>query len=869
MLPAAMLRRLEQDAASRARRQAEKRKRGLELPARPGRAVARRGDGRVDLSGFLNEVGSDEDDTLHNGSPRTPSSRTPHREQQQRLIVISDDSDSDHSQALEDNGPHESLARLYDGDFESIVVGRRPPQRHFQRMTGRRPAPQSRFRRPPLGLVKRLQRPLAEANKHMTQSRLEFPLQAKSPRTKRTAKRSSDRRPQHKPRPAIQLDEHVIFATEDFAFSDDDPDPQLRPPRQFQRTISKAMSEPDILDNGIGKAKSWANFDRFPVDFGVSPLPSGIFCSPDSVIGSGQVAHLARVLCGDGSGSEVVPPSSAYGVDLRWDMPPAAVLAVIDIIFAGLQEDATALVNEQATDRLDLAPLNSLGCYITAKLTSSEEDMNQLRMACKQGLLSLSTSLDEVSYSAVKPSRPVRSKLLNTRWHLLVLAVRLCATGGGVTTDQASCVKTCAVGLIRQLLSFGFDRTIRPLKQVMRGLAESAEIDDLSTIMWIATIHLLSAWDSTEKSQDTFLEVLSTALDSAFNLDQVGPIAAERIWFLVFGLCALSQFDINGKITEAFTPVPRWTLVRRAIGLIKIAHSEEAEEKAQVDQLRGRDRYIRTMMARCVRLSAVWKWSFDRESFTVASRDLGMIFKNRQHRNFPTESPVDYPNWIASFDISLTAQEDTSRESAFELYLRLVCVAASDIIAGAESLPDAQQAEKDVQRLIMSIIPVSSVKFCRILPPTPRQLGQLINRYSTMVAACYFAPSLLNWLLANCRKWAPFEQADFDSRQISIRGLMYLAAACRHHQQPLSPVITRLADILFSLQKELDAFGKPDAPTRGPSSVEIERTMVLAVSCFKQVILRHSYDVAEQAKPVYPDPCLLHESKSCGLELFR
>jgi hypothetical protein len=50
--------------------------------------------------------------------------------------------------------------------------------------------------------------------------------------------------------------------------------------------------------------------------------------------------------------------------------------------------------------------------------------------------------------------------------------------------------------------------------------------------------------------------------------------------------------------------------------------------------------------------------------------------------------------------MTLTAGEDTRGETAFELYLRLVCVAASDLIGSAQSLTEAQQAEKDVQRLI-------------------------------------------------------------------------------------------------------------------------------------------------------------------------
>jgi hypothetical protein len=417
-----------------------------------------------------------------------------------------------------------------------------------------------------------------------------------------------------------------------------------------------------------------------------------------------------------------------------------------------------------------------------------------------------------------------------------------------------------AVPLFSHLLSTGFHKAIRPLKSIIRGESDTAEISDPALTTWISALHVLAQVSS---DQDAGLTCLAKALDSHYPHDQVGPLAAERIWYLVFGLCAVNQFDIDGRTSASYTPVPQWTLVRRAIGLIKISHNEEAEEGAHLHQLQGRDRYINVMLARCIRLSSVWQWSFDRESFSIATRDLGTIFKDRQYRNLPTESPVDFPTFITSFDMTLTAAVDSKRESAFELYLRLVCVAASDLISASQSLTEAQQAEKDVQRLVMTIMPVSPVKFNRILPPTPRQLGQLINRYSTMVAATYFSPALLPWLLACSKKWVVFESADFDSRQVSIRGLMYVAVACRHHRQStsLDLVVNRLAEILGLLQKELDQQAKGSVPVHAPSRLEVERTMVMVVSCVKQVILHHSFD-PEQSEVTYPDPSLLHESKS-------
>jgi hypothetical protein len=540
-------------------------------------------------------------------------------------------------------------------------------------------------------------------------------------------------------------------------------------------------------------------------------------------------------------------------------MTADAMVSVLPIYFDGLHQAMLNLTNDGTAEALKLQPFDFLASFLPLHTSTG------FRSDIRQEIFNLAFKLDNIAVSSSKRDVRSRDSLLTLRWHILELMCwidRDAPTGDESVMGDRLGMEVCATSLVRDLLASGFDKSIRPLKRILRGESDTAEVKETTTILWIALIHALDAWDAKAAAggQGTILASLVSVLDECFQLDKTGPMAAERVWFIVFGLCALSQFSLDGRIDASFTPSPRWSLIRRAVGLIRISHNEEAEERAGVDQLQGRDRYIKVMMARCVRLSAVWKWSFDRESFTVATKDLGVIFKDRQHRNLPTEPPVDFPDWITSFNMSLTAAEDTKRESAFELYLRLVCVAASDIITNAESLTAAQQAEKDVQRLIMSIIPVSPVKFNRVFPPDPRQLGQLVNRYSTMVAACYFSPSLLPWLLAISKKWAPFELADFESRQISVRGIMYLAVACRHHQYPLDRVVSRLADVLSTLQGELDTAARQVRRMQLSSKVEVQRSMVLVVTCFRQIILHHSFDVEQQQKPAYPDPCLLHES---------
>lgn len=863
MLPAAMLRQLEKEEARKEReKQAAKKRRERHRspsPIRPGRAVVRQGNGEsVDFSGFLDEVAA---------GPSSSISRDPTPEQgfesdtftRDRPIVVDSSEDSD-SQAEEDHGigggGGESLAQLYRGDFESLVAGKgRLPTKRRNALDRLRPADgrgkKQRQSRPALGLRKHVKVPDSRGRRMLVQSRLDFP-DDRTPTSKRK-RPTSFRKDQ---RPAIRLDDHTIFATDDFAFEDDEngivalDDHTPRPSKRvFGRTKSMTVpKEVETLDTGVGKARSWAHLNKYSVDFGISPLPSGLYCSAESVPGSGRLAELIDIV--NGKTDIPVEPCVAYGVELYPSLTIPAIQAVVSIIFDKIYEATTARILSKDADEVVVSPLAFLGAYMVMTIGETEGLVDDLQ----KGIKEMTGKLDLLDLPTGRSGRDAREVVLKLRWALFELSVCLFRNSpGSLATDTA-------VSLISLLLSSGFDKAIRPLKSILRGESDTAEISDLALTTWIATLQLLIHLPRADSDGDTGLECLVKALDASYPHDQVGPIASERIWYLVFGLCAVHQFDIQGCTSANYTAVPQWTLVRRAISLIKISHNEEAEEGAHLHQLQGRDRYIRIMLARCIRLSSVWQWPFDRASFSIVTKDLGVIFRDRQYRNLPTESPVDFPAFITQFDMTLTAALDTKRESAFELYLRLVCVAASDLISASQSLSEAKQAEKDVQRLVSIIMPQTTVKFNRILPPTPRQLGQIINRYSIMVAATYFNPSLLGWFLSFSKIWVEFENADFDSRQVSIRGLMYVAVACRHHGQSLDLVVGRLAEILDILQKELDRDVKGVSKVHAATKLEVERTMVMVVSCVKQVILHHTFD-PDQTAVTYPDPSLLHESE--------
>ncbi|ORX37221.1 Mus7/MMS22 family-domain-containing protein [Kockovaella imperatae] len=853
MMPAVMLKRLQREEENRKKRQAQAVRRATQFSpaARRGRAVVRQNRAKDSALDF-DDIFDEEEESLSADVRATPARNS---SIQRELIIVSDDDTSDGSQAHEDNGYHQALERLYEGDFESIVRGTYAA-RHGHRRTAKRSGDLHRTHRSPLQVRRRVAgaRPpprspvQATLGRYMDKDTVDSQRQRKSFNSRKV----KDSKTKHslRKRQVLRLHDNVIFSDADIGFDTGD---------GFDLLAERSNSaRPAVLDARVGRAKSWANLDRFSVDFDIQPLPSGLFCKEGTFVGDGKLVQLVKCILGDALWTESARTCSFGGIELERGMTTASLESVVAILFDALQARIKAMIDGNESGDVEVGFVDFLAAYLSDHLYTENEGARTLIATCVASLGSCSTALDIIIFSDKRRTRNYRRTLLDVRWQLFRLSCHISPPTSG--PEMSGVVLLTGEALFRQLLDWGFDKTMAPLKSIILGDAPDGRISDPSVLYWISAMHTVNAWDQSRGSSGSFETLLNSALDKTFKFDTFGPLAAERIWFMTFGICALSQFDANGRVSSVFDPIARWSMVKRAISLVRIANDEDLESSAPREQLLGRDRYIKTIFARCVRLSTVWKWSFDKQGFSIITRDLGMIFKERQYRNFPTEPPIDFPSFITQYNMPLTAQSETKGETAFDLYLRLVCVAASDVISAAESLEAAHQAEKDVQRLILAVIPVSPVKFNRLLPPTPHQLGQLINRYAVMTAACFFSPSLLSWLLANSKRWAPFEQADFDSRQICIRGLMYIAVACRHHGVPLQPVVARLAEMLSALQEELDRTRQVTPAFNTPSRKEIERTMVLIVACFRQIIEHHTYDPEKVIDPVFPEPCLLDQS---------
>ncbi len=98
-------------------------------------------------------------------------------------------------------------------------------------------------------------------------------------------------------------------------------------------TPTERPRQPGTTDEGVGKSSIMGQLRAFPIDLASSPLPSGLYCSADSVVATVVYA----LSCGSSLKPERAVSSSrqtftCYGFDLQRDMTCDAVRAVLPFI---------------------------------------------------------------------------------------------------------------------------------------------------------------------------------------------------------------------------------------------------------------------------------------------------------------------------------------------------------------------------------------------------------------------------------------------------------------------------------------------------------------------------------------------------------
>jgi hypothetical protein len=573
---------------------------------------------------------------------------------------------------------------------------------------------------------------------------------------------------------------------------------------------------------------------------------------------------------------------------------------------------------DEARDALRFAAI-----YISLSRPADELD------ALQTGTVSLLDHLlDRLEPLAAPTSsrRPAEIRIFfSLHWFVVELSARFAFVRGtreGSEEGARELVERYSGVLMRRLLEHGFNRTIKAVKVAAADAAQREELDqsemgagqgsleirDLTAEVWVQLIHTLHALDTTlplshtavsSPSESTFWALLTTSSTST-PFSQTGLLAAERIWYLIFGLCALSQLSPSGN--DVF-PSPslsaHWPLVVRATTIVKLESDPYLDKSTPASALVKRDHYVWTVLGRVHLLASRWGWKFPLQDVLLGQ--LGKaIFKSRKFVKLFSDPTADFPLFIRKANKKLIETLDDAADggdSAFDVFLKILALAVRDIQAAARSdgTPSVvKQASRAVSRILAISAPVGKSPFTRASPPTMKDLSMLVNRYSFTMVAVFLDPTPDNSLhsLRQMRSFLSFSEADFRSRKLCIRAMMYMAVLHRHFGLDLQGVVDWFAEMTDVLLRELAKVDRPIPPpslvsaasrtslpsapitaaaANGTPKNELIWALLMILGSIRHIINTPSMDPADKraSSNAYPDSILLHRCEHTSRFLFR
>ncbi|CCL98524.1 uncharacterized protein FIBRA_00523 [Fibroporia radiculosa] len=596
---------------------------------------------------------------------------------------------------------------------------------------------------------------------------------------------------------------------------------------------------------------------RVTLDFDVPVLPSGIPFGPDTYLGKGHLHDLITFLS---DAHDISRPTSCslLGVRLHSEMSTQDFAACLEQVSDRAQDLITRrapIEGEQVRQwRILLHSLNSHMVWLFR--AAEDDDYVALSSAMDRQVGRLRAVVEEPT--EVIPEDEVPYLLVyEIHWFTLEAAFRMfvCHRRRHGQLCDVSLLRQRLRVLIRQLWDFGFRNLLDPFNGADENALPDESMSRRVSELWVCIIHLINAGATTlQDSLDQPSEIISfwrTYTD--FVREAIAPrrdiselVISESVWRSIFTLCSLSQFSVQGITTSLPRLGASWELVMIALDRIRLGVDLVVDAKLSKRSLQKRDEYIRLMVARCLVLNRKWRWTLD-DAWILFNRLLD-IFKSRRFANLLDE-PSDFPSFLRHSNLQLLSENKRS-DTAFTLFLKLVVQAANDNRTQADQ---PGQIPPRVKKLLSLCVPVGSVPFTKVTPPTKHELSMLYNRFSAVAVALYLEPTTANlkFRLANARRYVNFHDTDNETRRACIRGLMHFAILLQHLSLPLDELLDWLAEMTSCLIDE-----HQDPQSAGYSKSWIVVSIQMLLGCVRRIIETPLMG-SMQNKLQYPEPALL------------
>lgn len=617
------------------------------------------------------------------------------------------------------------------------------------------------------------------------------------------------------------------------------------------------MHQAPHADTPSARRDGYFESHRITLDFEIPLVPPGITFGPDSYLGRGCLHELAMLITDHNN--LTCPRAVSYSdAHFQPSMSVQAFLASLQRLYDNAHD---IIVQKRDLALEDLRQwqesLHSAAQHISWLLgRSSETDKTSFSDSLDAHLDNVRSFLD-APIDIIPEDEPPHLLMLELRWFSAEAVFRVtCFKKHEFRRSDLKVLLQRLQDLVRDLVGCGFSDLLQPFT----GDHDKDEMSDYIARriaeFWICIIHITDAERladlvSEDPSELTsFWSVVLQGVRDAGLLRNTPPdiVASETIWKAVFTLCSLSQCSMQGVFMTAPRLQASWDVVTTALDRVRLSADPASDANLPKRSLHKRDEYIRILVSRCLILCLKWRWSLG-DASALFSRLLE-IFKSRRFANLSDEPP-DFPSFLRHNNLQLLSENKRS-DTAFTLLLKLVVNAARDNRYANES-DHRQSISPKVKKLLSLCVPVGSVPFTKISPPTLQDLSLLYNRFSAVAIAILLEPSAANlkFRISNARRYVNFRETDHETRRACIRGLMHLTTLVQHLQLPLNELLDWLAELTNIL---LDEYQHEKVAGNATSWVVVSIQMLLG--CVRRIIETPLMDPTKN-NTRYPEPAFL------------
>ncbi|EIM80529.1 uncharacterized protein STEHIDRAFT_115947 [Stereum hirsutum FP-91666 SS1] len=568
-----------------------------------------------------------------------------------------------------------------------------------------------------------------------------------------------------------------------------------------------------------------------PVDKGIQRLKAGIQFAPDSYLSRGWLHELLSILLAQ-KPSQVPPDCEHNGQTLSSTSSPDDVRRFLDPFCQDLLAFVTLPADRADSQAIYWSTATHSVCQHIYSLSSSARTLEEFQpflSPIMDAVNSMMAQLDSWWTEKTFSTTDHAAACLRCYWFCLESVLRIrCASH---LQDYPESTFIILNTLLARLLEYNLEEVIASILASSRpnpSLHHSALAE-----IWICLLHIFFSSDlkPTIINLDGgfFWKTLENVM-LEFTKHYTPPKASEAAWDVIFGLCALSQFNTHGLSTSRPRISSSWSFVLFALKRVKL-HLTESSLASHI--LKYRDQYVAIVVSRCALLRSRWMWRLD-DGLPMLNHILA-VFKSRNFADLRKE-PSGFSPFFTHGDPERLANE-TEDDTTFTIFIKLIVQAARDSTANRDN--------RTVKKLLSLIIPGP-------VDTLDNDLSKLFNRFSVLSAAAYIDTSdaYVRSLISRARSFCDFSQAAENTRSVCIKALGLLAIQVHQLGLPLDGALDWAEEMTNTLVIEHCRETSHEALLESTSAA---RSICLLLSSIRAVIERTLSD----DRRAYPNPRFL------------